>query len=154
MLRRIIYLSTASPDVSDDDIKWLFEKARKNNARDAISGLSVYHKKTFIQVLEGPSDKLSACFERIQQNPMHHSVTVVNDTQVEERVFEEWSMAYRTLEDGETILHRQFTDLRDLNTSGMLDNAKKDVVVKSFLETFACEALQAKDYVAGDLQTL
>lgn len=42
----------------------MLAKSRSNNVRDGISGMLLYRDGDFLQVLEGPEDKVRAAFDR------------------------------------------------------------------------------------------
>jgi len=48
----------------------------------------------FAQVLEGPQDAVEETFERIQMDPRHRDVQIVEFAPVPERTFDQWAMAY------------------------------------------------------------
>ena len=51
-MRRIIYLSTSSVILPEDEVQDILKISRANNTRDGVSGLLVYHDGSFFQVLE------------------------------------------------------------------------------------------------------
>lgn len=69
--------------------------AKRNNGMDGVSGILVFDGSTFLQVLEGPQDSVTAAFDRIQADPGHAAVTIISDHVVPERDFGYWSMELR-----------------------------------------------------------
>jgi len=49
---------------------------------------------TFAQALEGPLAAIERTFERIQCDPRHDDVTVLQIAPIERRAFPDWSMAF------------------------------------------------------------
>ncbi len=93
-VHQIIYMSVSSAPFSDSALAQLLDVARSNNAKKNISGFLVYHKGSFIQVLEGQKDAVKATFNHINLDPRHADVQVLFEGTVEERTFEHWSMGY------------------------------------------------------------
>lgn len=93
-LEQILYISTVSPREAVD-LSAILAVARRNNSANAITGLLMFNGKRFLQVLEGPTDKVDATFERIRQDPRHRAHVVLTRRQIARREFGDWSMAFR-----------------------------------------------------------
>ncbi|GAA6206929.1 hypothetical protein NBRC116601_02220 [Cognatishimia sp. WU-CL00825] len=141
MIFRLIYMSTSSGALRDADLEALMIAARRNNERDNITGVAAYHDHTIIQVLEGDRAKVDACFDRICQSPMHHSVLLVLAEDVPDRIFDRYSMAFVPADAENKPTNTAFVDLRDLFTGQRGQQLNKDAVTSGFLETFK-EALR------------
>jgi hypothetical protein len=77
---------------TDDQLFELLHQARINNARDGITGLLIYHRDLFLQVIEGDDTAVSRLFARIRRDPRHADVTMVNINPISQRSFNEWTM--------------------------------------------------------------
>lgn len=75
----------------------ILESAVRHNTEDAITGMLLYSKGNFLQVLEGESDKVRATYERICQDPRHTNAMLLIEQGVPERQFGDWSMGFRHL---------------------------------------------------------
>lgn len=51
----------------------------------------------FIQVLEGEETKVREAYDRIKQDPRHHSITLSNESSVKQRNFTSWSMGIKSM---------------------------------------------------------
>ena len=82
----------------------------------------MYVDGNFIQVLEGERDTVTQLYEKISRNQQHHSIIKLTDGYVQQRNFEDWSMAFRYLskEEAEHILG--------------IRNLSKDFFLKTMLE--------------------
>jgi hypothetical protein len=78
----------------------LFSQARSNNKRQRISGALLLSDDTFVQVLEGEEEPVRALYARIEKDPRHELVTLLDAAEHVDRVFARWSMA-RLSADGE-----------------------------------------------------
>lgn len=70
----------------------ILEQARRNNARDDVTGALAFGKGKFIQILEGPSDKLDGLLQRLDDDLRHENLRVLVRREAVRRDFEGWSM--------------------------------------------------------------
>ena len=78
----------------------MLDVSRRNNERDELSGMMLYDRGTIIQYIEGPNDKLSATWLRIQNDNRHKGAVVCSDGRIRQRLFSRWSMGF---ENGERL---------------------------------------------------
>lgn len=71
----------------------LFSSARSNNKRRQVTGALLLSEDWFVQVLEGDEDTVRSLYARIERDPRHDSVALLEAGKVGERVFARWSMA-------------------------------------------------------------
>lgn len=90
----VTYVSVADPLISDEDIAAILVSARGNNARDELTGALVYNGHNFLQLLEGPGEKVEACLAVIRGDPRHSGMIEVRRRAIETRDFGEWAMLY------------------------------------------------------------
>jgi Sensors of blue-light using FAD len=88
---RIVYYSERNPRVGID-MQRLRTSCERNNTRDGIGGFLHYNGHYFLQVLEGPRDLVSACYDRIKADTSHHNLVLIGAEPVDERKFETWTM--------------------------------------------------------------
>ena len=68
--------------------------ARRLNARDAITGALICRDDIYLQLLEGPKDKVAATLERIKRDDRHLDLRLFLEGDVPERMFGEWAMLH------------------------------------------------------------
>ncbi len=90
----VIYVSVADPLLSQGDIDAILATARRNNARDALTGALIYNGHNFMQLLEGPADRLDACLAAIRADERHSGMIEIRRRPIEQRDFADWSMLY------------------------------------------------------------
>ena len=96
-LYRVLYCSrTHLPDGArvNEELHEILTASRRNNARAGITGGLLFSQGCFAQVLEGPMDQVIETFERIQCDPRHRDVTVLQAERIEDRGFPAWSMGF------------------------------------------------------------
>jgi hypothetical protein len=95
---QLAYLSSTPTPLTDDAIREILEKSRRNNERDQITGLLVYHEGNVLQFLEGEREPVEKLYAQISRDPRHRGIIRLYERQIEERDFPEWNMGFRTLE--------------------------------------------------------
>jgi uncharacterized membrane protein (DUF373 family) len=94
---QLSYVSTATKPMSKQAFETLLEECRHNNSMIGITGMLLYGNKTFIQVLEGPEDAVESIFKKIQQDPRHTDVKVIQKKILQRREYSDWSMAFKQI---------------------------------------------------------
>ena len=69
-------------------------KARQNNARNGITGALICREDLFLQMLEGRRDVVTSTFARILRDERHVDVVNLLCTDIDNRLFPEWSMRH------------------------------------------------------------
>jgi len=78
----------ADPGLTQDDILALLETAQRNNARDQLTGALIYNGQNFMQLLEGPIEKVEACLAAIRADRRHNGMIEIRRRVIEEREFQ------------------------------------------------------------------
>ena len=100
-MRRIIYCSQATYDLSPEELVELLEKSRNNNERDGLSGMLLYSSQSFLQMLEGDEEALRRTYERIGSDSRHTNLRLLADIEVSAPMFGDWSMGFEHVDDEE-----------------------------------------------------
>lgn len=116
----LIYSSKAVPGITEKHLQDIIRQAETKNDLKGITGMLVYHDRTFIQMLEGNEQAVRETFDRITEDYRHTAVIELFSGYENKRHFADWNMAlevvddatfskigaYRTLEDGDRLLHQ------------------------------------------------
>jgi Sensors of blue-light using FAD len=94
----LLYLSSASVSLSEMDLVDILRVSRSNNARLDVTGLLLYQGRSFIQVLEGPDDAVTAVYTQIGRDPRHYAIQTVLRQSIQERDFPQWSMGFQHID--------------------------------------------------------
>lgn len=97
--RELVYQSRANDEMSAGDLEELLRISRRNNQNADLTGLLLYHEGDFLQVLEGPAERIDKVFDVIRNDPRHYRVNVIVDRTVPARSFAEWEMAFYEITD-------------------------------------------------------
>lgn len=94
---RVTYISTARPDLQDQDIEAILAASRRNNRAAGLTGMLLYDGKRFLQSIEGARDIVMATLERIRADPRHRAFVELARTEITAHAFSEWDMAWQRL---------------------------------------------------------
>ena len=91
---RLIYRSRSKLASEDraGELGGIFTIARRNNKGLGITGALLVTEHAFAQTLEGDEHAVRGLFERIERDPRHESISVLEE-RVAERLFGRWAMA-------------------------------------------------------------
>ncbi|MDE2581651.1 MAG: BLUF domain-containing protein [Rhodospirillales bacterium] len=94
-LHRVVYVSRSriAPQMMRGELDQILAQAQAANLGSRVTGALLFSRTGFAQVLEGPLAAVAETFERIQRDPRHGDVVVLESGSVAERVFPDWSMA-------------------------------------------------------------
>lgn len=92
---RLIYSSHSlvAPEKSGGELGAIFTAARRNNKELGITGALLTSERAFAQTLEGEERAVRDLYQRIEGDPRHERITVLEEGDVEGRVFGRWAMA-------------------------------------------------------------
>jgi hypothetical protein len=93
-LLRLLYSSQATHKLGNLYLFLLLSRAREANERAGITGHLVYDDGKFVQCIEGPQHAVDALWAKIQQDERHHSIALLQRSEVQHRQFPQWSMAF------------------------------------------------------------
>jgi hypothetical protein len=94
-LTQLIYVSSASRDLDQQDINRLLDSSVRHNAAYSLTGMLLFASGYFMQVLEGEESAVDEAMSRIKFDPRHHGVIVIADEAIVVRDFGAWSMGFR-----------------------------------------------------------
>lgn len=102
MLYELLYVSKVADGFTKDDMLDILKISRENNEKKGITGILLYYKDHFCQVLEGGKEDIEDLYKVIEADKRNHSTTVLCFQPVNERVFANWSMAFQDISDVDT----------------------------------------------------
>jgi hypothetical protein len=94
-IRQVVYASKATHKMLPEDLAEILKIARSRNLAADITGILLYRRGHFLQVLEGPNERLTALLDKLSTDPRHGSVRILSDGVVPARAFGAWSMAFQ-----------------------------------------------------------
>ena len=95
---RLIYVSTTTRQLGDNEMVDILEVARKTNKLIDISGVLLRKGDQFFQILEGDEDKVNELYHRICKDPRHKDCELLSTKPIENRGFADWEMGFLSLD--------------------------------------------------------
>jgi len=125
----LIYRSIADESFSQTDTSNILNTARLFNEENNITGCLIFYDGEFIQILEGNQKLVQDLYANIEKDKRHNNVMLIAEGEKEERIFDNWSMAFH-----------EFTnkDIKNINQALAIDNF---ISISKFTEkpTYAVE---------------
>lgn len=122
---RILYTSSATMDVSDEELESILEKSRKNNSEKNVTGLLIVKGRTFLQCLEGEKEDVLTIYEKISKDDRHTNIIDLEEENIEERLFPDWSMGYKNVK---YLTDLKSVKLREYETADDFESSKDDIL--------------------------
>lgn len=93
----LVYVSTASHNLTADELEKMVEGARARNQQYGITGFLLFVDQRFMQYLEGPLPHLELVYRRhIRTASTHHGLVDLMRERIAGRQYETWSLAFDT----------------------------------------------------------
>ncbi len=97
-LYKIMYISSATQNMSLNELETMMVKCRKKNAFFDITGYMVYHEGNIIQLLEGSRTSVEYIYNTIKLDSRHHDIFELCTAQIERRAFADWQMGFKIID--------------------------------------------------------
>ena len=97
-LYRLVYVSVASPGLTDADILTILNTSQSNNDERFLTGFLAHNGEGFMQILEGPQEEVELIYSRILKDTRHSSVQQIIGESIAQRAFPNWSMNYHRVD--------------------------------------------------------
>lgn len=96
MLVELLYCSVSeTPQLTNVDLDHILASARRRNALEKITGMLLYYRGEFVQILEGEKKSVENMYEKfIGPDPRHTALNKVHQNSISHRSFSEWSMGF------------------------------------------------------------
>lgn len=139
-LLSVAYISFADTYLTKAELATIIDQSARNNLHDGITGMLILHDHQFMQVLEGPEDKVKALMVKLRRDTRHDSLYELFRRPIAEREFPDWSMALCDSADlpleSRSALNGFLSDVRTpptpLDTAGigaaLLEQFRKDML--------------------------
>ena len=109
-LYEVLYVSTLAPDQPLSVVAEIAGRARQVNAELDVTGLLIFDGQRFCQQLEGPQKAVLKLIERIRNDPRHINVEVIHHGPLAGRRFQQFSLAFSTVEDVDALARLEQLD--------------------------------------------
>ncbi|WP_239490039.1 BLUF domain-containing protein [Luteitalea sp. TBR-22] len=114
-LFHMLYLSRSTRDWTMAELAQLVAYSQRRNEQDGLTGLLLYGRGHFLQLLEGRRQPLLLTYDRIARDARHTDIELLLDGPIPARVFEGWAMG-----------------LLNVDQSGEVDRDRFDRLIAAF----------------------
>lgn len=143
-LHQLVYSSIATQDMSAMALGALLEESRINNAVRGVTGMLIYYRQQFTQLLEGDKKDIFALYDRIVADRRNQKNILMWDEPITERFFPKWSMAFLVPEESAIRDRLGYSDF--LEARGQLLGQSATISVgKKFLFSLRDDFLMRED---------
>ena len=101
ILKRIVYCSQATHDVSPEELLAILDAARTHNSRAGLTGMLLYCGQSFLQLLEGDAQVLEQTYARIASDVRHTNLRLLLNAEVDAPLYPDWTMGFEHVDDEE-----------------------------------------------------
>ncbi|WP_373087524.1 BLUF domain-containing protein [Sneathiella sp.] len=136
-MQYLVYVSSASHLMKEDELKEILKISRTRNLSDGLTGMLLYKDGSFMQMLEGEEEAVTKTFNRINDDSRHNGLIVICKETAESRIFDGWSMGFRTVNDTDLKNIPGYVGLRngDFTDPSIIDNHHFAMtILKTFYE--------------------
>ncbi len=110
-LIHIVYLSVSKRELTEKELADFLTNIRAKNKKLKVSGLLLYNKGMFIQVIEGEKNTILNLFQNVTNDNRHSNIVKLLEEDIVRRSFPDWSMGFKIISYKETENIPGFSDL-------------------------------------------
>jgi adenylate cyclase len=105
VMKRLAYISKVSRHLSLTEIQQIAEVSVRNNQRANITGVLLYLRGIFFQILEGEAEKIDKLYTKILADDRHTEILCLKaEHNITERMFPNWAMKTINLDENTELL--------------------------------------------------
>ncbi len=120
------YTSQAAASLSNEDFVKIVQQSWRNNTASGITGMLIYERGEFRQVIEGAPGKISPLVAAILSDTRHGDVRVTRYSLTDGRQFEDWScIGFERFSQRLPTRPTRSAELRHIIDSGVFDLGKR-----------------------------
>ena len=91
---QLIYVSSATETFTREKFLDKAFVMSSDNSKIGITGMLVFKDGNFMEVLEGEESTVKVLFSKIQQDPGHTLVSVIQEGEISAREYPSWAMTF------------------------------------------------------------
>jgi len=148
VLHELTYCSLATRAMSPAELTALLNEAREKNLRRGITGLLVFFRQEFIQLLEGDRTEIFSLYKSICSDSRNGNNHLMWDEPIKQRSFADWSMAFTAMDDLTPKDKLGFSDFLDVGFGAMAQSGSASMG-KKFLRLHRTAFLRQPQQTGG-----
>jgi hypothetical protein len=107
---QLIYISCATREMNEKDLFALLQQSRIKNEKCNVTGLLLYAKENFMQVLEGDEVVVDDIYQSVLKDERNTRNAIIQRKNIDKRSFPKWSMGFKTIDDIPVHMMKGFSD--------------------------------------------
>lgn len=116
-MKRLVYISRLSSNIPLSELERIAEVSSRNNENYQITGVLLYLKGMFFQILEGDEHQVGKLYEKILADKRHTDILCLkSELAISRRLFPNWSMKTINLDENTDILVQPIKSLLETVT--------------------------------------
>lgn len=135
-LIHLIYVSNADHDMDIGELERILESSARHNQPQHVTGMLLYANGSFMQVLEGEEAAVDETYGRIEQDPRHTGLFMVEREPIMARSFDRWNMGFKQLDASDAAAHPAYAPFFSEGFDATAIGAKKGLAL-DMLRVFA-----------------
>jgi len=126
-MHTIIYTSEATPSMDSQklDLNKICEAAVRNNNKNNITGVLLFHNNHFLQVLEGNLGTISSLVDKISADSRHSNLEIIYNNSLEKRNYPNWEMQLFDLSDSSKFSSATLKTIKEIYNHNFQFNSKE-----------------------------
>lgn len=109
----LVYVSSATHAMNEEELLYLLEQSRNRNKRQNVTGMLLYCKGNFFQILEGEANDVEEIYDAIVNDERNKGNILIIKENINERTFPDWSMGFKHLPNENRSPIEGFTEFLD-----------------------------------------
>ena len=89
---QVTYTSEATDALRSGDVFRIVTTSSTNNDARDLTGFLIFSGDRFFQLLEGPDENVNALLAKLECDPRHTNITVLERCEISQRAFPAWKM--------------------------------------------------------------
>jgi hypothetical protein len=130
----IVYASSAVNRLSQSELVELLGISRRKNEACGVTGMLLYRDGTYLQLVEGERADVDGLLETLRKDPRHRSIQVLREGYLPQRLFPEWSMAFKNLAGLRSSDVPGYSELLQGQSDGDESNGPAQLLMEMFRE--------------------
>lgn len=135
-LTQLIYTSRVTMEGSAEALMGILKSSLRHNQETRITGMLLYSRGTFLQVLEGRELEVDETYSKIAKDTRHQELVVLEKAPILRRSFNDWTMGFRHGDRVEAAALSGYTPILDRGFSAS-DLIRDPNFAKELLQKFA-----------------
>ncbi|MEC8428022.1 MAG: BLUF domain-containing protein [Pseudomonadota bacterium] len=129
-LVRLVYTSEVVRPIADSEIERILLAARANNQNLGLTGMLCFHRKYFLQCLEGSRTQVNKMYRTILKDERHTNIVLLDYQEIVAREFDSWTMGYMPESTLTEAINMKFSGTKEFTPYEMLGESCHQMMIE------------------------